>query len=147
MQIQATEHAAAPARPGFAMRPARRVLTMAAALAFVAGLAFVAERRPADVDPDFVRVLRFMAAMKGGFALTALAACYWRLARPAAPWRTALYVAAPPVMVAGAAGMWSLQHLGASALGLHLGLIGVLAAALTDQDFLPRLKLRKGQRL
>lgn len=146
MQIQATAQTGAPERPGFTMRPARLVLSVAAALAFVAGLALVSERRPADIDPDFVRVLRFMAAMKGGFALAAFAACYWRLARPAAPWRTALYVAAPPIMVAGAAGMWSLQHLGASALGLHLGFVAVLAAALTDRDFLPQLVLRKRQR-
>jgi hypothetical protein len=33
--------------------------------------------------------------------------------------------------------LWSLHDLGLAALGLHLGLFAVLAAALTDPAFLP----------
>ncbi|MEG9527770.1 MAG: hypothetical protein MIL41_18725, partial [Hyphomicrobiales bacterium] len=81
--------------------------------------------------------IRFMALIKGGLALAAFAGCFWRLARPAAPWRMPVYVAGPPVMAAGAIGLWSLHDLGLAALGLHLGLFAVLAAALTDPAFLP----------
>jgi len=102
---------------------------------------------PTRGEPDLARELRLMAAMKGTFALAAFTACYWRLARPANPWRMAIYVAAPPLMAAGAAGMWSLHHLGVAALGLHAGLFAVLAAALTDPDFLPALRLKSGRRL
>jgi hypothetical protein len=38
-------------------------------------------------------------------------------------------------MAGGALALWSLQSVGAAALGLHLGLFGVLAAGLTDPAF------------
>ena len=40
-------------------------------------------------------------------------------------------------MALGAAGLWSLRDPGLAALGLHLGLFAVLAAALTDSEALP----------
>jgi hypothetical protein len=89
-------------------------------------------------------VIRFMALIKGVFALAALAGCVWRLARPAAPWRTAIYVAGPPAMAAGALALGTLHGPGLAAAALHLGLFGVLAAALTDSEFLPdRPRLRR----
>ncbi|GJE38633.1 hypothetical protein [Methylobacterium persicinum] len=130
-----------------AARPARVTLLVLSALAIAAGSAAILGGDPTRVEPDLARVLRLMAAMKGTFALAAFTACYWRLARPANPWRMAIYVAAPPLMAAGAAGMWSLHHLGVAALGLHAGLFAVLAAALTDPDFLPALRLKSGRRL
>jgi hypothetical protein len=93
-----------------------------------------------------VRVIRFMALVKGGFSLAAFVACFWRLARPAALWRTPVYVAGPPLMAAGAIGLWSLHDLGIAALGLDLGLLAMLAAALTDPDFLPDLSRRRPRR-
>lgn len=134
-------------RTGSAARPARVALLVLSTLAIAAGSVAILGGDPARVEPDLARVLRLMAAMKGTFALAAFMACYWRLARPANPWRTAIYVAAPPLMAAGAAGMWSLHHLGVAALGLHAGLFAVLAAALTDPDFLPALLLKSGRRL
>lgn len=116
-------------------RSARPLLVLLSVLAF-SGAGIAALRAPAvAMDPDLARVIRAMAAIKGGFALAAFAGCLWRLARPARLWRTAIYVAGPPLMVAGAIGLFSLQGLGAAALGLHLGLFAVLAAALTDPEF------------
>ncbi|MDP4006456.1 hypothetical protein [Methylobacterium sp. NEAU K] len=120
-------------------------LSLLTAVAVLSVCVAVARAPTATVDPDLVRVIRFMALIKGGFALAALAGCFWRLARPAGPWRTPIYVVGPPLMAAGAIGMWSLHNLQFAAAGLHLGLFAVLAAALTDPDFLPGLS-RLGRR-
>ena len=123
--------------PSAEIRPARTILVLATILALlVAGAA--ALRAPAAIpDPDLARLLRFMAAMKGVFALAAFTACYWRLARPATAWRVAVYVAGPPAMAGGALALFAFQNVALAAAGLHLGLFAVLAAALTDRDFLP----------
>ncbi|MDP4022818.1 hypothetical protein Q8W71_09310 [Methylobacterium sp. NEAU 140] len=141
--------AAGAARPGLARpnlaraNPARSWLTGLTALALLAAGA-VAVRAPAvAVDPDLARVIRAMALIKGGFALVALAGAWWRLARPAAAWRTAVYVAGPPLMAAGAVALWSLHGFGVAALGLHLGLFALLAAALTDPGFLDGVSRRR----
>lgn len=137
--------AAAPsARAAGPWRPARLALVLLTAAALL-GTAAVAVRAPAAaVEPDLARVIRFMALIKGVFALAALAGCVWRLARPAAPWRTAIYVAGPPAMAAGALALGTLHGPGLAAAALHLGLFGVLAAALTDSEFLPdRPRLRR----
>ena len=117
-------------RSGLA-RPLLVLLVVAASV----GAGVAAIRAPSiAMDPDLARVIRAMALIKGGFALAAFAGCLWRLGRPARPWRTAVYVAGPPLMTAGAIGLFSLQGLFAAAVGLHLGLLAVLAAALTDPD-------------
>lgn len=109
-------------------------------VATLAGAGAVAvQAPPTRLDPDLVRVIRFMAAIKGGFALAALAACFWRLARPAQAWRTVVYVAGPPSMAAGAIVLASLHSPGLAAAAVHLGLFALLAAALTDRDFIPDL--------
>ena len=116
-------------------RGARLLLALLTVVA-LAGAGIAAVRAPSiPMDPDLARVIRAMGLIKGAFALAAFAGCLWRLARPARPWRTAIYVAGPPLMVAGAIGLFSLQGLGAAAIGLHLGLFAVIAAALTDPDF------------
>jgi len=95
-----------------------------------------------DLDPDLVRLMRFMALLKGAFLLAALAGSYWRLARPAAAWRTIVYVAAPALMAAGTVALWRLQDAGIAAVALHVGMFALLAAALTDRDFIPTLRRR-----
>lgn len=129
------ETAASPMRPPIARPQPRLVLAAATVLALAASAAFVARAPAAAIDPDLVRVIRCMAAIKGGFALAALAACLWRLGRPASGWRRLAYVAGPPLMAAGAVALWSMHLLGLAALGLHLGLLAVAAAALTDRAF------------
>ena len=95
-----------------------------------------------ETDPDLVRLLHFMALMKGVFALVAFAACYWRLARPAVAWREAVYVAGPGLMAAGAVCLWQLQAAGLSAAVLQIGMFALLAAGLTDEAFIPALRKR-----
>ena len=120
-------------------------LVLLTALALLGVGAVIAKAPAAPVDPDLARVIRFMALIKGAFALAALAACFWRLARPATPWRAAIYVAAPPAMAAGAIALGTFHSPALAAGALHLGLLAVLAAALTDAAFLldlPRLRRR-----
>ena len=134
---------AAPAVPVRAAGGARTALVSLTLVALLAagGLAL---RAPTPIaDPDLARVLRFMAAMKGVFALAAFAGCYWRLARPAAPWRVAVYVGGPPAMAGGALALFAFHDVAPAAAGLHLGLFAVLAAALTDRDFLPDIVRRE----
>lgn len=91
----------------------------------------------ADLDPDFVRLMRFMAVMKGAFLAVALVGSAWRLSRPATAWRTAVYVGAPTAMAFGTVALWRLAAAGPAAAALHLGMVALLAAALTDKDFIP----------
>ena len=132
-----TEFTVVPAPAVRAVPRARAVLTGATVLAVAAGCTVLAAGGGATHDPDLLRLMRFMAAIKGGFALAALAASLWRLARPTGPWRRIAYVAGPPLMIVGACGLWAMRDPGLAALALHGGLIAVLAAALTDPDFVP----------
>ncbi|MER2269397.1 hypothetical protein [Methylobacterium oxalidis] len=118
-------------------RRGRRATMVGLALAAPAA-AFALGGAPSEIEPDLARLIRFMALLKGGFALAALLVCLWRLARPAAPWREAVYLAAPALMAGGAAALWQMQVVGPAALALHAGLFAFLAAALTDPDFFPR---------
>ncbi len=144
MQTGMTAAVAGPA--GHRMPHARTVLVLATIAALAVGGIAIAGGEAAGQDPDLVRLMRFMAALKGGFALVALAGCFWRLARPAQFWRRFVYVAGPPLMSAGALGLWALRDPGLFALALHLGLFAVLAASLTDRDFVPDLPLRRHPR-
>ena len=146
-KIERVSRERAPGRSRPVQRVPRAALCLLTAVAILGAGAASARSTGTLVDPDLARVIRFMALMKGGFALAAFAACLWRLARPAGPWRTPVYVVGPPLMAAGAIGLWSFQGLQVAAPALHLGLFAVLAAALTDPDFLPDLsRLGRGRR-
>lgn len=95
-----------------------------------------------DLDPDLVRLMRFMALLKGAFLVVALAGSFWRLARPAPIWRTVVYVGGPALMAAGTVALWRMQDAGIAAAALHVGMFALLAAALTDRDFIPALRRR-----
>jgi hypothetical protein len=134
-----------PSAPG-ARVSASRALLVAATCAALALVALApSDVRPDVVEPDLALVLRWMAAIKGGMAGLALAACFWRLARPAASWRLAAYLVGPPLMAAGSLALWRLQALGLAAAGLHLGLFALLLAAATDVHFIPA-SLRRHRR-
>lgn len=128
-----------PVRFGPVGSGARTALLILTGLALMIGAGMIVGGASATLEPDLARVLRFMAALKAGFALIAWAVCFWRLERPAVSWRTAIYIVSPPLMIIGAAGMWSLHRIGVAALGLHLGLFAMLVAALTDSHFIPSL--------
>ena len=143
MRADISLDAAATGRGASRPRPGRTALVLltVAALA-IAGVA--AARAPVTrLDPDLVRVIRFMALIKGGLALAAVAACFWRLARPAGPWRTAIYVVGPPAMAGASVALGAMLSPALAAASLHLGLLAVAAAALTDRDFIPDLLLRR----
>ncbi len=84
-----------------------------------------------------------MVLIKTGLTAITFAACHWRLARPPRSWRAAAYVVGPPLMVIGVIMLGSLRGLGLGALGFYLGLLSVLAAALTDEEFFPSGRLRR----
>lgn len=133
-------HVPAIAAPATASRPRvgpRTLLLVATLLASAGVLAIDAGAATVPVEADLARILRFMAALKLALAACALAASWWRLARPAAGWRGTAYVVGPPLSVGGALVMLSLAHPGLAALGVHAGLLAVLAASLTDKDFFP----------
>lgn len=122
----------------------RRILVFVTLLALAAVGAWVVTAPSRAVDPDLARVIGFMALIKVGLTAVILATCRWRLARPARLWRAVAYVAGPPLMAFGVILLWSLCGLGLGALGFHLGLLGVLAAALTDDEFFPDPRHRDG---
>lgn len=122
--------------PASSVAPTPRLTLSLLTLLAVVAAGLVAAQAPASgIEPDLVRVIRCMALIKGGFAAMALAASWWRLARPVNGWRACAYVTGPALMAGGAVALWSLQGVGAAALGLHLGLFGMLAAGLTDPAF------------
>lgn len=115
-----------------------RLLVWSCAVAACAGAGLLGgDPAAAGWDADLVRLMRFMALLKGCFAITALAACTWRLARPAAFWREAVYVVGPALMMGGAISLWRLHSVGVATIVLHAGMFSLLAAAVTDQAFIP----------
>ena len=67
-------------------------------------------------DPDLARVLRFMAAVKGGMALLTLALVGLRLGEPVTPARAIGYLAAAGGVAAAPTLMWQLTWIGPAAL-------------------------------
>lgn len=130
-----------PVQAGLAVgaRARRRALLLLLTVTALAPAAILGAGE-AGADPELVRLLRFMALLKGVFAVIALGTCWWRLARPAAAWRETVYVAGPGLMAGGAACLWQLQSAGLATIGLHLGMFALLAAALTDSAFIPALR-------
>lgn len=114
----------------------RSMLIALTALAIAAALAW-SPTAPSGMDADLARLLRFMAVLKGGFATVAVAAAWWRLARPAAGWRQVVYVAGPALMAGGATALGLLAAPWLATVGLHAGMLALLAAALTDDAFIP----------
>lgn len=118
-----------------------RAWLVALSAACAAGAAMVGWRFgiAADVEADLARLLRFMALLKGAFAAVALLAAWWRLGRPSAGWRRLSYLAGPGLMAGGAILLWQLHAAGLATIVLHAGMFALLAAALTDRDFIPAL--------
>lgn len=124
----------------------RALLLAATFLAAGAVLATYDPSAKASVEADLARVLQFMAALKLAFAACALGVAWWRLARPVEGWRGFAYVAGPPLAVGGGLLMLSLAHPGLAAIGVHAGLVAVIAAALTDKSFFAERTLARAGR-
>ena len=134
-----------PIASGSAPRVGRdRTLLVLSTLAMLALAATLGSGAAAStVEPDLARLLRFMAVLKGVFAVVALVVCYWRLARPTAAWREIVFVGGPGLMAAGALCLWNIQSAGLATAGLHVGMFALLAAGLTDEAFIPALRRRR----
>ncbi|HEY0777424.1 MAG TPA: hypothetical protein VGD56_05600, partial [Gemmatirosa sp.] len=92
------------------------------------------------VDPDLARLLRAMAAIKGGLVTLGAAAVGWRLRRPTPPAFAAGYVAL--VWVAGAAtgAIWQLAGVGRAAVALHVAGALLVVLAWRDREFVPAVR-------
>jgi hypothetical protein len=80
-------------------------------------------------DPDLCRLLRGMAVIKAGLALTALAVLSWRFARPIPPATAFAYVVGAWLMAAASMIVWRLSFIGIGALVFHTGELTLLVVA------------------
>ncbi|MEM9529477.1 MAG: hypothetical protein AAGA23_01025 [Pseudomonadota bacterium] len=111
----------------------RGLLAFGAALVLTLGLITLPGERAA-MEPALLNLMKFMAAIKAGTALLALALSGWRLGRPASPaLLTALY-AGPIGMTGAALTIWQLQYL-LPAMAVFYGSLALLIwAAIVDSD-------------
>ena len=118
------------------------VLAMAAAAA-LGGLLITdgatAAQAAARAGEGLTRLLRAMAAIKALMAAGVLAGVLWRLETPVGPPRLIAYALSCAAMAAGPGLIWSMAHLGAGAMLLHLGLISALVMLWRDPEAARRL--------
>ncbi len=110
------------------LRPAvaRSIVGLALFGGAAAGFAWGAPAAGAAADPELLRLLRAMAALKLLFAAAATGAILWRLQLPVAPLRLAGYAFGAAATLAGPGLLWNGAHPGAAALLLHGGLAASL---------------------
>lgn len=138
MNIAAIAQAGHRARPGLNHATLRRTLLSAGIVSALAlGMSSGAYGELPAIEPDLRRLLRFMAALKGVFAILAFGVCFWRLARPSSAWREVIYVVGPGLMAGGSVFLWHGHSAGLAAVVLHVGLFALLVSALTDDAFFP----------
>jgi hypothetical protein len=130
MTISIATSRIAPARSAIAPAAARLGLLAIIAAALIAGFTatgFIATATAIAHDgAALTRLMRFMAALKGGIALAAAAAVLWRLnAAISLPWFAA-YALACGAMSAGPGLIWGMAHVGLGALLLHGGLFATI---------------------
>ena len=116
------------------------IVAGAVGLSFALGDAPATSRAVADAGPELTRLLRFMAVIKGGFALGALSAVLWRLGSDVSPGRFVTYGACCAVMAAGPGLIWAMAHVGLGALLLHGGLVALLVLLWCDPAIPARLE-------
>jgi hypothetical protein len=134
--------------PDIALRPSRSAgravlagaIVIGVALAMLATPATEAARAAQAAGPELTTLLRAMAGLKLPFAASLLAATYWRLAVPVAPWRLAAYAAAGGAMAAGPVLVWDMAHIRLGALLLHAGLVASLLLLWRDPAVGARLE-------
>jgi hypothetical protein len=109
------------------------VLRTALVVACIAALAFALwsgdSAAHAAYDPDLARVLRFMAIVKAGIALSAMALLLWRFGRPVSIWGACACIAGTCLLVGASVLIWQLTSIPAAAGAFHVGLLVVLVAA------------------
>ena len=115
----------------------RRIALVASALAaMVAGYAWghVASSPTIETEAGLVLLLRFMAVMKLGMALAAVALTFWRVGQPVGPRAVVAYIVASALMLAGPGLIWSMATVAVGAVLFHVGLFGFLVCAFVDRE-------------
>ena len=116
------------------------VVLGAVGLSFALVDASATSRAVANAGSELTRLLRFMAVIKGLFALGAVGAVLWRLGSDVSLPRFVTYGACCAAMVAGPGLIWSMAHVGLGALLLHGGLVAVLVLLWRDPAIPVRLE-------
>lgn len=116
----------------------------------VAGLAAAALADPAAVagvehEPELVLLLRGMAVLEAGLALTAVALAYWRSRRPVSTRAGAGVVVGVSSPVAASALIWFLSFIAAAAIAFHVGALGLLVLAWREGRPAMRLFFRRSR--
>lgn len=129
--------AAAPAAPGSTDRaPRRRQSALVLAVACAAGAGWLlaaASAAPAPLqDAELAMLLRFMAVMKMGIALSATGVTAWRFGHPMSLGCALPYGAGCLLMSAAPGVIWHLSAVGTGAALFHTGLVLWLAALAID---------------
>jgi hypothetical protein len=87
---------------------------------------------PVATPADLARLLRFMALIKGGIAVAALGAVWWRLRVPVTMKLSLAYVVGTWIMLGASVAIWQLAHMVLAAVAFHAGMLAVLVAAWRD---------------
>ena len=98
-----------------------------------------------NAGSELTRLLRFMAVIKGVFALGAVSAVLWRLGSRVSLGRFVTYGVCCAVMVTGPGLIWSMAHVGLGALLLHGGLFALLVLLWRDPAIPVRLEAALAQ--
>jgi hypothetical protein len=83
-------------------------------------------------DPELVRLLRGMAAIKGGIVVLVLGLALWRMGWRVAPLPGALYSAGVAAMSGASVWIWQLSAIAPAAILFHAGIAALLVGALVD---------------
>ena len=123
---------------------ARRLLLLLLIGAAVAGGVVAtssadAAQAVANAGTDLVRLLRVMAALKVGLALSATAAVLWRFGAAVSPAWFGAYAIACGAMGAGPVLIWSMAHVGTGTVLLHGGLLAIFLLLWRDPAVANRL--------
>ncbi len=95
--------------------------------------AVLAVGAPPAQDAALTLLLRFMAVVKGGMVLGAVAAAVWRIRVPASASVVLAYAVATAVMAAGLWPIWTGTRVAAGALLVHGGLAAFMVMAWRDR--------------
>lgn len=125
----------APRRVGPSRRAALATAVLLAATAGVLiGQDAASIRAAQAAGPELVRLLRFMAAIKGVLALGAVAGAWWRLGYPASARLATAVVAACTLMAAGSGVVWCMAHIVLGSVLFYAGLLSLAVLGYVDRD-------------
>ena len=121
------------------VEPYRRItlafaVIAAAAAGFAIGHDALSVRVAQAAGPDLVRLLRFMAAVKGVLALGAVAVAWWRLGYPASARLAMAAITACALMAAGCGVVWCMAHIVLGSALFYAGLLSLVALGYVDRD-------------